>query len=44
MRVILIGQAAFAEQVLEGLRSNGHDVCAVYCPPDAGRPDPVKTR
>jgi methionyl-tRNA formyltransferase len=46
MRIILIGQAVFAERVLEGLRANGHDVCAVYCPPDAasGRPDPVKTR
>ena len=46
MRVILIGQAAFAEKVLDGLRGNGHEVCAVYCPPDApgGKPDPVKAR
>jgi methionyl-tRNA formyltransferase len=45
MRVILIGQAAFAEKVLDGLRGNGHDVAAVYCPPDAGvKPDPVKAR
>ncbi len=45
MRIILIGQAAFAEKVLDGLRSNGHEVAAVYCPPDAGgKPDPVKTR
>lgn len=46
MRIILIGQAAFAEKVLDGLRSNGHDVLAVYCPPDApgGKPDPVKGR
>lgn len=44
MRLILIGQAAFAEKVLGGLRSNGHDVAAVYCPPDppSGKPDPVK--
>jgi methionyl-tRNA formyltransferase len=46
MRIILIGQAAFAEQVLDGLRGNGHDVAAVYCPPDApgGKADPVKAR
>jgi methionyl-tRNA formyltransferase len=46
MRVILIGQAAFAEKVFDGLRGNGHDVAAVYCPPDAAasKPDPVKAR
>ncbi|HVN87082.1 MAG TPA: methionyl-tRNA formyltransferase [Candidatus Binatia bacterium] len=45
MRIILIGQAAFAEQVLNGLRTNGHEIAAVYCPPDgAGKPDPVKAR
>ena len=45
MRIILIGQAAFAEKVLDGLRAHGHDVVAVYCPPDQGaRPDPVKVR
>lgn len=46
MRIILIGQAAFAEKVLDGLRERGHDIAAVYCPPDAapGKSDPVKTR
>jgi methionyl-tRNA formyltransferase len=45
MRIILIGQAAFAEKVLDGVRAQGHDVAAVYCPPDQGaRPDPVKAR
>jgi methionyl-tRNA formyltransferase len=46
MRIILIGQAAFAEKVLDGLRDNGHDVAAVYCPPDkpGGKEDPVKVR
>jgi methionyl-tRNA formyltransferase len=46
MRIILVGQAAFAEKVLDGLRDNGHDVAAVYCPPDAagGQPDPLKAR
>lgn len=46
MRIVLIGQAAFAEQVLDGVRGRGHEVAAVYCPPDAtgGKPDPVKAR
>jgi methionyl-tRNA formyltransferase len=46
MRLILIGQAAFAEKVLDGLLDNGHEVAAVYCPPDATgmKPDPVKAR
>ena len=46
MRIVLIGQAAFAQQVLDGLRERGHEVVAVYCPPDAagGKPDPVKAR
>jgi methionyl-tRNA formyltransferase len=46
MRIILIGQAAFAEKVLDGLRQRGHEVAAVYCPPDAapGKVDPAKAR
>jgi methionyl-tRNA formyltransferase len=46
MRIVLVGQAAFAEKVLDGLRANAHEVVAVYCPPDApgGKPDPVKVR
>lgn len=45
MRIILVGQAAFAEKVLEGALERGHEVAAVYCPPDAGtRVDPVKSR
>lgn len=46
MRIILIGQAAFADKVLDGLRTNGHEIAAVYCPPDpvSGKPDPVKVR
>jgi methionyl-tRNA formyltransferase len=46
MRIILVGQAAFAEKVLDGVQANGHEVAAVYCPPDTpgGKPDPVKTR
>lgn len=46
MRIVLIGQAAFAEQVLDGLRARGQDVVAVYCPPDVpgGKLDPLKVR
>lgn len=46
MRIVLIGQAAFAEKVLDGLLANGHEVAAVYCPPDVagGKLDPVKVR
>jgi len=45
MRIALIGQAAFAAKVLDGLRERGHEVLAVYCPPDVGeRADPVKVR
>jgi methionyl-tRNA formyltransferase len=46
MRIILIGQAAFAEKVLEGMHAAGHEVAAVYCPPEraGGKPDPLKVR
>jgi methionyl-tRNA formyltransferase len=46
MRIVLIGQAAFAQEVLDGLLERRHDVAAVYCPPDAAgaKPDPLKTR
>jgi methionyl-tRNA formyltransferase len=46
MRIVLIGQAAFAEKVLDGLRGNGHEVAALYCPPDVrgGKTDPAKVR
>jgi len=42
LRIVLIGQAAFAEKVLNGLVARGDDIAAVYCPPDGARPDPVK--
>ena len=46
MRIILIGQAAFAQQVLDGLVERAHTIAAVYCPPDTpgGKPDALKTR
>lgn len=44
MRIILIGQAAFAEKTLEKLVGKGEKVVAVYCPLDlaSGKFDPVK--
>jgi methionyl-tRNA formyltransferase len=46
MRIILIGQAAFAEKTLDKLVSKGEEVVAVYCPPDPpnGKFDPVKQK
>jgi methionyl-tRNA formyltransferase len=44
LRIVLFGQAAFAEKVLQGLLARGDDVAAVYCAPDTGaKPDPLKT-
>jgi len=43
MRIVLIGQAAFAEKVLEQLIERKEEVVGVYCPPDApGRPNTLK--
>src|SRR5205823_104189 len=43
MRILLVGQAAFAEEVVRGLEAAGDTIAAVVCPPDAGpKPDPVK--
>jgi methionyl-tRNA formyltransferase len=43
VRILLIGQAAFAETVLQRLEAAGDTIAAVVCPPDAGaRPDPTK--
>ena len=46
LRIILIGQAAFAEKTLDKLISKGEEVPAVFCFPDApgGKIDPVKQR
>ena len=44
MRILLIGQAAFAAKVLEDMMERGDNVVAVYLPPDrpGGRTDPFK--
>lgn len=46
LRIVLIGQAAFAVKALETLQARGHDVVHVFAPPDpaGGRPDSLKTR
>jgi methionyl-tRNA formyltransferase len=46
LRIILIGQAAFAEKALEKLIDKGEEAVAVYCPPDPpnGKFDPVKQK
>jgi methionyl-tRNA formyltransferase len=42
MRVVLVGQAAFGQRVLEGLIAAGHQVVAAYAPPDSkGKKDPL---
>lgn len=43
MRIVLIGQARFGEEVLKALFEHGEDVVAVYAPVDSpGRPEPLK--
>jgi methionyl-tRNA formyltransferase len=46
MRIVLFGQAAFAERVLEGLTGAGHEIAAAYAPPDrpGAKPDPFAAR
>ena len=46
MRIVLIGQAAFAEKALEALHARGQEIVHVIAPPDApgARPDPLKTK
>jgi methionyl-tRNA formyltransferase len=46
VRIVLIGQAAFAEKALEKLVGKGEKVIAVYCPldPPNGKFDPVKQK
>jgi methionyl-tRNA formyltransferase len=46
LRIVLIGQAAFAEQALATLHQCGEEIVHVFAPPDppAGRPDPLKVK
>ena len=43
MRIVLIGQAAFGEKVLETLARKGEEVVGIYTPPDIqGKVNPLK--
>ena len=43
MRIILIGQAAFGEKVLEAVLHAGEEVVGVFCPPDvSGKPNALR--
>jgi methionyl-tRNA formyltransferase len=43
MRIVLIGQDAFGDKVLQAILEEGEEVAGVYTPPDRpGRPDPLK--
>ena len=46
VRIVLIGQAAFAEKALAVLHAGGHQIVHVFAPADTpgGRPDPLKTK
>ena len=44
LRIALFGQAPLAVDVLDGLLDAGHEIAAVYAPPDTGRPDPLAER
>ncbi len=42
MRVAIIGQQDFGKAVMEAFRARGDTVVAVFCAPEAGRPDPLR--
>lgn len=46
VRIVLIGQAAFAEKALESLHAGGHQIVHVFAPADVAgvRPDALKTK
>jgi methionyl-tRNA formyltransferase len=44
MRIALFGQAPLAVDVLDRLLAGGHEIVAVYAPPDTGRPDALAER
>jgi methionyl-tRNA formyltransferase len=41
VRIAIFGQAPFGKDVLARLGEAGHEIVAVYVPPDRGRPDPL---
>jgi methionyl-tRNA formyltransferase len=46
VRIVLIGQAAFAENALQALHDRGQKIVHVFAPPDTpgARPDPLKAK
>jgi len=46
LRIVLIGQAAFAAKAVEILQARGDEIVHVFAPPDpaGGRPDALKTK
>jgi len=44
LRIALFGQAPVALDCLERLVADGHQIVAVFAPPDASRPDPLAQR
>ena len=43
MRIVLIGQAAFGEKVLQALSERGEEIVGVYTSPDiSGKANPLK--
>jgi methionyl-tRNA formyltransferase len=41
LRIALFGQAPFGRDVLRRLLAGGHEIAAVYTPPEGRRPDPL---
>jgi methionyl-tRNA formyltransferase len=44
LRVALFGQADFGRMCLDRLIEGGHEIAAVFAPPDTGRPDALAAR
>ena len=44
VRIALFGQAPLAVECLDRLLADGHELVAVYAPPDRGRPDAFAAR
>ena len=43
MKIAVFGQAAFGKDVTVAVADAGHEIVAIYAPPETGRPDPLAT-